>query len=346
MASATSAPNPDAPPAPAHGSGGGGVGAIFALARAFGRRLLVAAATVCAVSALVFVAIEIVPIDPALHALGRESTPEQRAQFRERMGLNAPPVQRYLRWAGRMVQGDFGTSVMSGRPVGPQLGQRLKYTAILGLLALAFSVVIGLPLAIWAARHRESGLDLGLSVSAISITSVPEFVLALVVLLIGASTLHLFPVTSAAIAKGKLEALVLPTVTLTLAATAYIFRLARVSIIETLAAPYVRTAILNGFSPARILWRHVLPNAGAVIINVVALNAIFLLSGVIVIENVFAYPGIGTLMVQAIEAKDLPIVEAVAVVTATLLVTINLIADAVVLLAVPRLRTRASGGRR
>jgi peptide/nickel transport system permease protein len=245
-----------------------------------------------------------------------------------------------------MVQGDFGTSVMSGRPVGPQLGQRLKYTAILGLLALAFSVVIGLPLAIWAARHRESGLDLGLSVSAISITSVPEFVLALVVLLIGASTLHLFPVTSAAIAKGKLEALVLPTVTLTLAATAYIFRLARVSIIETLAAPYVRTAILNGFSPARILWRHVLPNAGAVIINVVALNAIFLLSGVIVIENVFAYPGIGTLMVQAIEAKDLPIVEAVAVVTATLLVTINLIADAVVLLAVPRLRTRASGGRR
>jgi peptide/nickel transport system permease protein len=116
-------------------------------------------------------------------------------------------------------------------------------------------------------------------------------------------------------------------------------------VIETLAAPYVRTAILNGFSPRRILWRHVLPNAGAVIVNVIALNAIFLLSGVIVIENVFAYPGIGTLMVQAIQAKDLPIVEAVAVVTAVILVTVNLIADGLVLLAVPRLRTRGAGGR-
>ena len=106
----------------------------------------------------------------------------------------------------------------------------------------------------------------------------------------------------------------------------------------------MRTAILNGFSPNRILWRHVLPNAGAVIVNVIALNAIFLLSGVIVIENVFAYPGIGTLMVQAIQAKDLPIVEAVAVVTAAILVTVNLIADGLVLLAVPRLRTRETGG--
>jgi peptide/nickel transport system permease protein len=124
---------------------------------------------------------------------------------------------------------------------------------------------------------------------------------------------------------------------------AYIFRLARVSIIESLSAPYVRTAILNGFSPNRILWRHVLPNAGAVIVNVIALNAIFLLSGVIVIENVFAYPGIGTLMVQAIQSKDLPIVEAIAVTTAALLVCINMLADGLVLLAVPRLRTTQAG---
>lgn len=315
------------------------------LGLSFARRLLVGLATVVAVSLLVFVAVEIVPIDPAMHSLGRESTPEQRAIFRERMHLNDPPVERYLRWGSNLLRGDFGASVTSGRPVGPLLAQRLGNTAILGLSALAVSVLVGLPLAVWAARHRDSPFDLGLSIASITITSVPEFVLALVVLLLFASQLRWFPVTSTGVAEGQLSGLVLPILVLSLAAIAYVFRLARVSIIETMAAPYVRTALLNGFSPNRILWRHVLPNAGAVIINVIALNAIFLLSGVIVIENVFAYPGIGTLMVQAIQSKDLPIVEAVAVVTAAILVAVNLIADGLVLLAVPRLRTRRAGGR-
>lgn len=317
----------------------------IAVARALGRRVLVAVATVVAVSALVFAAIEIVPIDPALHALGRESTPEQRALFRQRMHLDDPPVARYLRWGGSMLRGDFGIAITSGRPVAPLLAQRLRNTTILGVTALIVSVVVGLPLAVWAAQHRDSSLDLGLSIGAIAITSVPEFVLALLILLLFASQLRWFPVTSTGVAKGEYAGLVLPIVVLSLAAIAYIFRLARVSIVETLAAPYVRTAVLNGFSANRILWRHVLPNAGAVIVNVIALNAIFLLSGVIVIENVFAYPGIGTLMVQAIQAKDLPIVEAVAVVSAAILVTVNLIADGLVLLAVPRLRTRGAGGR-
>jgi peptide/nickel transport system permease protein len=322
-----------------------GASQAIAVARALGRRLLVAVATVIAVSILVFVAIEIVPIDPAMHALGRESSPEQRALFRQRMHLDDPPLERYLRWGGNLVRGDFGTSVVSGRPVAPLLAQRLRNTAILGMTALVVSVAVGVPLAVWAARHRDSPLDLGLSIGAIAITSVPEFVLALFILLVLASQLRWFPVTSTRVADGDYAGLVLPILVLSLAAIAYIFRLARVSIIETLAAPFVRTAVLNGFSPTRILWRHVLPNAGAVIVNVVALNAIFLLSGVIVVENVFAYPGIGTLMVQAIQAKDLPIVEAVAVVTAAILVTVNLIADGLVLLAVPRLRTRGAGGR-
>ena len=318
---------------------------MVALVLALWRRCVVAVATVVAVSLLVFIAIEIVPIDPALHALGRESTPEQRAIFRQRMHLDDPPGERYLRWGGNIIRGDFGASVISGRPVGPLLAQRLQNTAILGVTALAVSIVVGLPLAVWAARHRDSPLDLGLSTAAIAITSVPEFVLALLILLLFASQLRLFPVTSTGVADGEYAGLVLPIVVLSLAAVAYIFRLARVSIVETLSAPYVRTAVLNGFSPNRILWRHVLPNAGAVIVNVIALNAIFLLSGVIVIENVFAYPGIGTLMVQAIQAKDLPIVEAVAVVTAAILVAVNLTADGLVMLAVPRLRTRERGSR-
>jgi peptide/nickel transport system permease protein len=312
---------------------------------AFARRLVVATATVVAVTILVFVTVEIVPIDPALHALGRESTEEQRAVFRERMHLNDPPLQRYLHWAGNLLRGDFGTSVISGRPVAPLLAQRVVNTAILGGAALVLSILLGLPLAIWAARHRDSGLDIGLSIGAIAITSMPEFVLALLALLVFASQLRWLPVTSTGVADGSYAGLVLPVLVLTLAAVAYIFRLARVSIIETLAAPYVRTAVLNGFSQNRVLWRHVLPNASAVIINVVALNAIFLLSGVVVIENVFAYPGIGTLMVQAIQAKDLPIVEAVTVITAVVLVAVNLLADAIVMVAVPRLRPTVGIGR-
>ncbi|MCC2629444.1 MAG: peptide transporter permease, partial [Thermomicrobiales bacterium] len=142
-----------------------------AVARSLSRRVLVAVATVVAVSMLVFAAIEIVPIDPAMHALGRESTPEQRALFRQRMHLDDPPLARYLRWGGNIIRGDFGTSVTSGRPVAPLLAQRLRNTAILGVTALVVSVVVGLPLAVWAARHRESPLDLGLSIGAIAITS-------------------------------------------------------------------------------------------------------------------------------------------------------------------------------
>jgi peptide/nickel transport system permease protein len=302
------------------------------------KRLVVAIATIIASSLLVFAAVEIVPVDPALHALGRDSTEEQRAAFRERMHLNDPPLERYLRWASLMAPGDFGASVISARPVAPVLAQRIKYSAILAAASLLLSIVVGLPLAMSSARRRGSVSDTGLSIIAIALTSVPEFVLALIVLLAGATELNLFPVTSGGIATGHIKALVLPTITLGLGAGAYVYRLARVSIAEALSAPYVRTAVLNGFSPARILWRHVLPNASAVIVNVVALNAIYLVSGVIVIENVFAYPGIGTLLVQAIESKDLPVVEAVAVVTATLLVTINLVADGIVLLVSPRLR--------
>ncbi|SRR6266536_2669789 len=331
----------DAPARGASTSGRRGTSRVVVI----GRRLLLAFGTVWAVSVLVFVAMEAVPVDPALSALGRDSTPEQRAAFRVRMGLDDPAPQRYARWAAGLVRGDFGNSVISNKPVAPELGQRLTLTLLLGSLSLAASIAVGLPLATWAAQRRNSGGDVAASVGAIAITSVPEFVLAIVVLLLGASQLRLMPVTSGSIVDGDARALVLPTVSLALAATAYIFRLARVSIVEALSAAYVRTAILNGYSSRRILWRHVLPNASAVIVNVIALNAIFLMSGVLVIENVYAYPGIGTLLVQAIVSKDLPTIEAVAVVTSALLVTINLGADALVYALSPRLRTAGRSGR-
>jgi peptide/nickel transport system permease protein len=315
------------------------------LGRAMLLRMALAVLTVWIISLIVFVALNILPGDPATAALGHEATPEMRAAYRRLMNLDLPPLTRYLRWAGGMLQGDFGVSVVSRSPIASELGQRFTFTAILGLTSLVLSVLVALPLAVLAARRSERLLDVAISAVAIAISAVPEFVVAIGVVVLFVTVLRLFPVSSSGIAGGDLKALVLPVITLTLGAAAYVFRHARVSVIETMSAPYVRTAILHGFSPNRVLWLHVMPNAIVVVVNAVALNAITLLSGVIVVENVFGYPGLGQLLVQALNASDFPKVEAVAVVTAALLAAINILADGAVLLLDPRLRTTIGSDR-
>jgi len=309
------------------------------------RRMALAALTVWIVSLIVFAALNILPADPATAALGHEATPEMRAAYRHLMNLDLPPGIRYVRWAGGMLRGDFGISVVSRTPIAPELAQRFILTAILGLASLVLSVLVALPLAVLSARRSQSLVDIGISTAAITVSAVPEFVIAIGVVVLFVTILKLFPVSSGGIAQGDLRALVLPVITLTVGAAAYVFRHARVSVIETMGAPYVRRAVLNGFSPNRVLWWHVMPNAIVVVVNAVALNAITLLSGVIVVENVFGYPGLGQLLVQALNGNDFPKVEAVAVVTAALLVAVNILADVAVLLLEPRLRTRVTGGR-
>ncbi len=306
------------------------------------RRTALAALTVWIVSLVVFGALNVLPADPTTAALGPEATPEMRAAYRRLMHLDVPPIPRYLRWAGGMLRGDFGISVVSRTPIGPELAQRFVLTAVLGLASLLLSVMLALPLAVRSARRAGRLLDVTVSAAAIAVSAVPEFVVAIGVIVVFVSGLRLFPVSSNDIAEGDLTALVLPVLTLTLGAAAYVFRHARVSVIETMSAPYVRTAVLNGFSPGRILWFHVMPNAAVVVVNAVALNAITLLSGVIVVESVFGYPGLGQLLVQALVANDFPKIEAVAVVTTALLVVINLLADGAVLVLDPRLRTRVA----
>lgn len=315
------------------------------LVRAMLRRMALGVLTVWIVSLIVFSALNILPADPATAALGHEATPEMRAAYRRLMNLDLPPTMRYLRWAGGMLHGDFGVSVISRNPIAPELAQRFTFTAILGITSLVLSVLVALPLAVLSARQSQRPLDVGISALAIAVSAVPEFVVAIGVVVIFVSVLKLFPVSSGRIAQGDLQALVLPMITLTLGAAAYVFRHARVSVVETMGAPYVRRAILNGFSPNRVLWLHVMPNAVVVVVNAVALNAITLLSGVIVVENVFGYPGLGQLLVQALNANDFPKVEGVAVVTATLLAAINILADGAVLLLEPRLRTQVASGR-
>jgi peptide/nickel transport system permease protein len=272
--------------------------------------------------------------------LGNESTEEQRQEFREQYGLDDPAVARYARWAGNMVQGDFGESIISQRPVGDELWPRLGRTAVLALAAVAISVAVGIPLALRAARRPGGVFDTTANVGSVAVSAVPEFVVGLVLVYLFASTWGWFPVLSNQVARGDWSGLVLPALTLGLAAVSYVFRFARVGVIEVAAAPYVRAARLRGLSERRLTWRHVLPVAGSAVVNVVALNAIYLLGGVIVVENLFAYPGLGTLLIGGVKDNDLPVIEGVAVVTAALLVAVNLGADALVTVLNPRLRGR------
>jgi peptide/nickel transport system permease protein len=241
-----------------------------------------------------------------------------------------------------MLRGDFGESVVSRRPIAEELLPRLGRTALLAVIAVLISVVIGIPLAVRAARRPGGLFDTGANLASAGVSAVPEFVVGLVLVYVFASTLGLFPVLSNRVDRGEWTGLALPSLTLGLAAVSYVFRFARVGVIEIAGSAFVRSARLRGFSQRRLIWRHVIPVAGTAVVNVVALNAIYLLGGVIVVENLFAYPGLGTLLVGGVRDNDLPVIEAVAVVTAALLVLINLTADAVVTLLNPRLRNRVA----
>jgi peptide/nickel transport system permease protein len=304
------------------------------------RKLLVAVVTVVSVSIVVFWALNVLPQDVAISALGPDSTQVQRAAFRERMHLDQPAVHQYLHWIGGMLHGDFGTSVINGLPVGPELLRRLAFTTLLAILSLVLSTLLALVLAFMSARRQAGVVDTGISMLSIGIAGLPEFVVAIAVLYVGGVWLRILPISSQDFGAGSLSGLVMPTLTLTIIAAAYVVRHARVSVIETQRAPHVRTATLRGYSSRRVLWRHVMPVAGIVVVNVVALNAIYLVGGVIVVENVFSYPGLGQLLVQSLFSNDYTKVEGIAVVFAALVVGINLVADGTILALDPRLRAR------
>ncbi|MFI5953267.1 ABC transporter permease [Cryptosporangium sp. NPDC051539] len=306
--------------------------------RVVASKVVVGVLTVWLASVVVFAAVEVLPQDPARVALGIESSEAQRAQFREEHGLNDGAAERYLRWASGIVRGDFGTSIVSGRPIADELAPRLYYTAILALAAVALSVVIGLPLAMIAARRPGGAFDTGVNMLTVSLSAVPEFVIGILLAWLFASQLGLLPLVSTSIQDGNFAALVLPTLTLGLMAVSYVYRFSRVGVIEAGQAPFIRAATLRGVSSRRVTTHHVLPVAGGAVVNVVALNAIYLLGGVVVVENVFSYPGLGTLLVTGVQTNDLPVIEAVAVATAALLVAINLAADTLDAAMNPRTR--------
>ena len=295
------------------------------------------------VSLVIFGATELLPGDLANELLGQSATPETLAALREQLGLNDPAPVRYWNWLTGALTGDFGVSLANGRPIADLIGARLGNTVFLALYAAALSVPISLILGILAALWRNSIFDRTANAGALTAISFPEFFVAYILVLWLAQTglfhsmVRINPTTTFG---DRLYMTFLPALTLMLVVTAHMMRMTRAAIINLMASPYIEMARLKGMSPLRIVLRHALPNALAPIINVIALNLAYLITGVVVVEVVFVYPGLGQLMVDAVSNRDIAVVQAVALIFAAAYVALNLLADVLSTITNPRLMHR------
>ena len=309
------------------------------------RRVVLGVLTLFLVSLVVFAATQALPSDPARAILGRTATPDSLAALRKQLNLDRPIVGQYTHWLGGVLTGDLGNSLAArGEPVTQVLGKRLENSTFLVLLAAVFSVPLSIMLGVLSARRRDSPLDHSLSLVLLALAALPEFVVGIgLVVLFGTTVFHWLPAVSLIPPDDApwkhLKELVLPTLTLVLAVSPYIARIMRASMVEVLESDFVEMARLKGMPERHVLWRHAVPNAIAPAIQVIALNLAYLAGGIVVVEFVFAYPGIGSALVDAVANRDLPIVQALAVLIATAYVGFNMLADIATILVSPRLRT-------
>ena len=304
------------------------------------RRLALGVLTLFVVTLLIFGAIQLLPGDPAQAILGQAATPETLAALRTELGLDLPAWQRYLNWISGVLHGDFGVSLANKRPISELIAGRLANTLFLALYAAVIAVPLSLVLGVLAALWRGSWFDRAINVLTLSSISFPEFFVAYILIFWLAQS-GLFPSISnippgAPLAE-KLYRTFLPALTLTLVVTAHMMRMTRAAMINLLASPYIEMARLKGMGPTRVIVHHALPNALAPIINVVALNLAYLITGVVVVEVVFVYPGLGQLMVDSVAKRDIPVVQAAALIFAAAYILLNLAADVLSTLSNPRL---------
>ncbi len=308
------------------------------------RRVGFGLVTLVVISLLVFLGVEALPGDLAQAVLGQSATPETVAAFRAQLGLDVPAHLRYLHWITAVLHGDFGRSLASQRPVAELLADRLPNTVLLAGVSAIVSMPLAVGLGIVAALHHERLLDRASSLLSLIGISLPEFFTAYILIAVFAIGLDWFPavalVSSNTSLLQRLHEIALPVLTLTLAVLAYVLRMTRAAIIGVLGAPYIEMAHLKGIRPSRIVLYHAMPNALSPIINVVTLNLAYLVVGVVVVEVVFAYPGLGQLLVDSVTTRDLPVVQACCLIFASTYVVLNLLADVLSMLANPRLRRR------
>jgi peptide/nickel transport system permease protein len=307
-----------------------------------GQRLVLGFLTLIIVSALIFAVTEWLPGDLASNILGQSATPENVAAIRAELGLDRPAYERYVEWLRGAAEGDFGTSLANKRPVVDVIGPRLWNTLFLAVYAALVAVPLSVLLGVLAAIYRNSIYDRLVNIGALAAISMPEFFIGYVLILYLAVQFRWFP----AIATFKPEqtftqhlyATFLPMLTLVLVVIAHMMRMTRTSVLAVMASPYIEMALLKGLPKSRIVVRHALPNALAPIINVVALNLAYLIVGVVVVEAVFTYNGLGRLMVDAVAKRDVPVVQACGLIFAIVFIGLNLIADVLSIISNPRLR--------
>jgi peptide/nickel transport system permease protein len=312
------------------------------LVRMIAQRIALGVLLLWAVSVVIFAGTQILPGDVATAMLGQQATPEAVANIREELGLNRPAIVRYFDWLSHAVRGDFGKSYTNRRDIGTAIAKRLGNTLFLAGAAAAISVPLAIVLGILAVRYRNTLFDRFLSIVTLSAVSLPEFFAGYLLIVLFAVKLRWLPSTATirdSMSIGQqLYAIALPTLTLVLVVVGYMMRMTRAALLNVLSSAYIETAELKGISPSRIIWRHALPNALAPIVNVVALNLAYLVVGVVVVEVIFVYPGMGQYMVDHVAKRDVPVVQACGVVFASVYIILNLIADLAAVLANPRLR--------
>jgi peptide/nickel transport system permease protein len=309
------------------------------------RRVMLGLLTLLLVSVVVFAATQALPSDPARAFLGRNATPESLAELRKQLNLDKPLLDQYGTWLKGFVTGDLGQSLTGQRErVATILGKRIENSAFLVLLAALISVPLSILLGAVSARRRDGPFDHVTSISLLTLASLPEFVVAIgLVVLFGTTVFTVLPAVSIIPPDdapwGHMKELVLPTLALVFVVAPYIARIMRASMIEVLESDYVEMARLKGMSERKVVWRHAVPNAIAPAIQVIALNLAYLAGGIVLVEFVFSYAGIGSALVDAVSNRDFPVVQALAMIIAAIYVFLNVAADVATILVSPRLRT-------
>lgn len=312
------------------------------IVRLIAQRVALGILLLLAVSVLIFVGTQILPGDVAQSILGQSATPVSLANLREEMGLNDPAYVRYFKWLFGILQGDLGTALTSKLDIATSIGERLWNTLFLAFWAAILSIPLAIILGLVAVRYRNGPVDKLISGFALASTSVPEFFIGYVLVFLFAVTFPIFPGIST-VYDGmpfldKMKAIALPCIALTLVVLAHMMRMTRAAILNVMQSAYIETAELKGLTAFEIIRKHAFPNAIAPIINVVMLNLAFLVVGVVVVEVIFVYPGMGQYLVDHVAKRDVPVVQAVGLIFAAVYIFLNIIADVASILANPRLR--------
>ncbi len=305
------------------------------------QRIALGLVTLFIVSLIIFLGVELLPGDLAEAVLGQSATPETIAAFRRELGLDLPPHIRYIEGLGGFLQGDFGRSLANDREISELIGLRFGNTLFLAAIAAVISVPLAVSLGVLAALYRNSFFDRAINVITLSSISFPEFFVAYILILFLSIKANIFPgISNVSADLGFWESvyrLMLPALTLTLVVVAHMMRMTRAAIINLLASPYIEMALLKGIKRSRIITHHALPNALAPIINVIVINLAYLVVGVVIVEVVFVYPGLGQLFVDSVIKRDVPVVQASCLIFAATYILLNLTADVLSIVSNPRL---------